>query len=251
MRKKRVLSKEEKRKLKNMNNRLYKIRKKWKQIGENDFIPIRGVREFSNLPKSALNKYLKESEKFLKSDESKLHKNEYGFIYSEKDRKEFNMLLEKRNERKRKQWEKLKDVPLQGYGEDIVTPMDITEMQRNNKYHSFMPRHLKIEGIKNQKELDKIKEKLKKEGVRSYDEILANRLKKNLIQSIKTTDADKGADLIKQIEGLSLKKFMDLYWTSDIVTPAFIYHDDDNPIKSFAQLSRLIENSTKRRKNKK
>lgn len=240
-RSKRKLSDKEKKDLKNINTRLYRKRKQWAKIGVDEFVPIRGIKEFENLTKKEINRYIRTMDKFLKSNDSKLYKNIYGLIYTESDKKLLERTLKERNERKRKQWDKIKDVPLQGYGEDIVTPMDISDMQKNNKYVSFNARNVNIENIKNRKEFDKLINKLKQEGTDTYDEIMGQRLKENMIKAIKTVDENKGRELIKELEGLSAKQFMNMYWSSDIMTPAYIYHDwEGAENKSFANIRRNV-----------
>lgn len=235
----RRISDEDKRRLRNLQNRLSRKRRKLNQLNVNYVLPSIGMDDLRKRSKKDFNNLVKFIESELKNEDYSIHKNKYGIEFTGRQKDILERQLKERNERMQQQWNFIKDLDVTAGGRQF-TVQDIAENVRYGKYNRFNNRVKSIDDFQSLKEYNDYMDFLRKE---SNPNLLINEMKKykkSLLKSINSAFGTEGTAAYNKLYDMSAEDLLKLYYTTDYLNPDFIYDPNVEEDRRLADINRVL-----------
>lgn len=185
-------------------------------------IDYKGFYDIKN--KKEFNDYINKLENFTDRKNYRYVKNKNDLAIPRETFIEIQNVLKDVNKLKEKRYNEIKNINFTSFGNETDETINDRKLMGDVRYNEFKKQKFNFNRFRSEKEINDYLNSLKKKTKKSYYRFRNKQLKQHYIKSLNNVfnENEKTKKLIKKVEKMSIKKFMQLFYTEDIID--FSYH---------------------------
>lgn len=189
-------------------------------------IDYKGFYDIKN--KKEFNKYINKLENFTDRKNYQYVKNKNGLVIPRETFIEIQKVLKDVNKLKEKRYNEIKDINFTSFGIETSENINDRKLMGDVRYNEFKKQKFNFNTFRSEKEINHYLNSLKNKTKKSYYTFRNKQLKQHYIKSLNNVfnESEKTKKLTKKIEKMSIKKFMQLFYTEDIVDFTYQYTEE-------------------------
>lgn len=189
-------------------------------------IDYKGFYDIKN--KKEFNDYINKLENFTDIKNYRYVKNKNDLAIPRETFIEIQNVLKDVNKLKEKRYNEIKDINFTSFGNETAETINDRKLMGDVRYNEFKKQKFNFNTFRSEKEINDYLNSLKKKTKKSYYRFRNKQLKQNYIKSLNNVfnENEKTKELIKKIEKMSIKKFMQLFYKEDIIDFSYQYTEE-------------------------
>lgn len=189
-------------------------------------IDYKGFYDIKN--KKEFNDYINKLENFTDRKNYRYVKNKNDLAIPRETFIEIQNVLKDVNKLKEKRYNEIKDINFTSFGNETAETINDRKLMGDVRYNEFKKQKFNFNTFRSEKEINNYLNSLKKKTKKSYYRFRNKQLKQNYIKALNNVfnENEKTKELIKKIEKMSIKKFMQLFYTEDIIDFSYQYTEE-------------------------